>query len=282
MSDLRSNLIRVAYMNRELRPRLMQALTATAMPESDFWKIVDDLGWGTRTTDYKVIKKQLLRNLSPNQAASLQTTFAQMQGKLYKALTAWEENGDTWMETGKHGNPRSFGLGDDSFGDLIAHIIGMGKREFAAVLKNPQLAHDRARKNAFKESFSYALPSTSDYAKLDVSTYQKEWAKVHGLAEWLLMRPEIPRAMVRPLQILTEGTDTLRRKGAHAFIAMEPELVGAAKLVQDWWDKFSRDWEAEASRAAMYKAMPDSLMQPSHIYWGAKNIITDMQDFLLD
>lgn len=282
MSNLRSNLIRTAYLNPALRPRLIQALTSTAMPEAEFWKIVDDLGWGTKTTDYKGLKKHLLRNLSPNQAAAMQTTFAQLRGKLYRTLTEWEEEGDTWLETGKHGNPRSFGLGDDSFGDLIAHIIGMGKQEFFAVLKNPQKALDRARKDAYKESFSYALPHTSDYAMLDVSKYEKEWKRIHELAEWLLMRPEIPRAMVRPLQVLTEGTDTLRRKGAHGFVEMEPALVGAAKLVQDWWDKFSRDWQAEESREAMYAAMPDSLMQPGHIYWGVKNTLTDMRDFLLD
>jgi hypothetical protein len=252
------------------------------MPEAEFWKIVDDLGWGTRTTDFKALKKQLLRNLSPNQAEGMRTTFAQLRGKLYRTLTEWEEEGDTWMETGKHGNPRSFGLGDDSFGDFLAHIIGMGKREYAAALKNPQLALDRARKGAFEESFAYVLPYTSDYAMLDVGKYQKDWERVHELAEWLLMRPEIPRNMVRPLQVLTEGTDTLRRKGAHAFIAMEPELVSAAKLVQDWWDKFSQDWTAEKSRKVMYEAMPDSLMQPGHIYWGVKNLVTDMRDFLLD
>jgi|GEM_PF-2454565 len=296
MSNFRKNLIRVAYTNPELRGSLLQVIASGAMPEPEFWEIVDGLGWGTKTTDYKALKKHLLRNLSPNQADGMRTTFSQMSGKLYRVLTKWEEAGDTgdgaggirtpavsfrtWLETGKRGNPREFGLGDDSFGDLLAHIIGMGKREYEAVLKNPQRALDRARSDGYKESFAYALPYTADYALLDVSTAQKGWEKIHSLAEWLLMRPEIPRALVRPLQVLTEGTHTFNRKGVHAFLENGDELENAAKLIQSWWDKFARDWTATETREILVKAMPDALMHPGHIYWAVKNQISDMRDFL--
>jgi hypothetical protein len=240
------------------------------MPEPEFWKLVDDLGWGTKTTDYKALKKRLVRNMSPNQAAAFSTTLATLRGKLYKVVEQWEDEHDSQI-----------GLGDDGFGDLLHHIIGLGKREYYAALRNPALAHARALKNDFTESFSYATPYTSDYRLLDVGEYRQRGEKVVEVAGWLAQRPE-SREVQKALRVLVDGFDVLGRRGAHEFIAQEEALVGAAKIVEDWWEKMLRDLGWSRSGDALVSEMPAKLMEVSHLYHTVKNIITDMKDYLLD
>lgn len=283
---LRSKLIRMAAAKPELRRDILAAITAAAMPESEFWKIVADLGWGTRSTDYNAIKKKLLRNLSPNQAAAFRTTYEMLRGRLYKAITKWEEEGDEFFSTGQARNPRSIGLGDDSFGDLLAHIIGLGKREFEAVLRKPQLAKDRAMRGDYKESFAYVIPYTSDYAMLDVSHYQQRGEKIAELVEWLSLRPEPPRSIRWAFETLSNGFAALQSYHPHKFSESGDELIMAAKAVQDWWDDLRKAWgrddEKAIAREALVAAMPDHLMDIGHLYWAVRNLVTDMRDFLLD
>jgi len=44
---------------------------------------------------------------------------------------------------------------DDSFGDLVSHIIGMGKNEFDAVMLDPSKARIRALSHDYEEGFCY-------------------------------------------------------------------------------------------------------------------------------
>lgn len=129
------------------------------MSESQFWKIVDGLGWGTRTTDYDAIKQLLMQRLSAQQSEEMRTTFARLREQLRGAMTdrAAGMSIDMWN------------LGDDSFDDLISHIIGLGQREYERVLRDPQRAMPRARlgahgpRSGFTESFSYVIPWEEDY-----------------------------------------------------------------------------------------------------------------------
>ena len=126
------------------------------MDENEFWAIVETLGWGTKTTDYDVVKTNLMKQLPRKTARDLRTVFRYLSENLYREITSYE----------KHHNV-SAGLGDDSFGDLIAHIIGLGRSEYVAVMYDPSLAIGRAKKHDFTESFSYCLPYDSDYDNPD-------------------------------------------------------------------------------------------------------------------
>lgn len=126
---------------------------SASMSYNEFWKITEPLGWGTRTTDYNKIKQHLMETLTPEQGFALIETYLKIRHQLVKQLDRWaDENDDS-----------RFQIGDDSFDDLTNHIIGLGKREYEAVLKNPELAAERAAKWDFKESFSYAIPYKSDW-----------------------------------------------------------------------------------------------------------------------
>jgi len=99
-------------------------------PFDMFWDLVDSIGWGTR--DH----------------------FDQAQEYLIECLESWEDEDED----------RSFGVSDDGFQDLTAHIVGLGEAEYSKVCKDPRLAVTRASNRDYTESFRYALPQV-DYVK---------------------------------------------------------------------------------------------------------------------
>lgn len=273
MPNLRANLIRLAQIHPESRSQLLRVLLASKMPEPQFWALVDGLGWGTKTTDYRALKKKLVRNLSPNDAEGFRTTFGQMTANLSRVLTRWEEDGYEW---GQSSNPRSFGLGDDSWSDLLAHIVGLGKREYKAILANPQKALDRARKGDFKESFAYALPYTDDYALLDVSQYIQRAAPFLELIVWLISQPET-KDIRRALDTLHEGLVLMKQEKVHDLMDRRAEMVAAANAFKAWWQGL----HLRGDQNTLLKRIPRDMSDPSHLSYAVDNILTDMQDYLL-
>jgi len=122
------------------------------MTNKRFWAIVEQIGWGTKTIDYEAIKAELLEVLSVTEAKEMQNKLHEKEEMIRNSLESWEE------DTG-----RNIGLGNDNIMDICAHIVGLGKREWEAAIKNPKIIRDRARANDFEESFSYAIPYDEDF-----------------------------------------------------------------------------------------------------------------------
>jgi hypothetical protein len=134
------------------------------MTEQTFWSIVAELGWGTTTTDYKAIEKVLMKRLTREEAEAMRAHLDAAESRVYKALDQWQREGDY--------DSRYMGS-DDGFGDLIAHIVGLGREEVDAVIADPARAKKRYDASDFRESFSYAIPSADDYGYLSTETYVK-------------------------------------------------------------------------------------------------------------
>lgn len=221
MATLRSKIIRLAHDNPDLRPHLLAFLKKAApMPEAEFWKVVEPYGWGTKTTDYKKIKKDLISRFSLEESESLSETFKAIKGRLYKAL-----------------DRKVSGVGDDSFDDLLSHIIGMGKKEYDAVMKNPALAQDRVNRRDFVESFSYALPYSNDYAKTDIS-YYIGWAE-RQVSEYEELAPAWKEMGLVPDKNLKGALDKvvkalrgfIKDKDIKKFLETEKEVRDAVGVV---------------------------------------------------
>ena len=186
------------------------------MNEDKFWDIVDFIGWG------KICKKDRAydegKAMFMDQVETLEgleafrKVFSEKHNALYQAFDQWEKDGQDWHA---HHNPRSFGLGDDSFGDLIAHCIGLGREEYKACLADPERAHKRALAYDFSESFSYCIPYKEDY-----DSPQEKLARAQdGLTYWIKRLVESPeytgahreverRAMeIAKLQAQVDGTE---------------------------------------------------------------------------
>jgi hypothetical protein len=123
------------------------------MPLEQFWALVAEVDWATRLARPIDEGKSILRErLSRVDAAAFHARLQELRFSLHKVLTDWQE------ETGKE-----FEIGDDSFDDLICHIIGLGQREYEAVLADPAVALERAETGDFLESFLYLAPQPDDY-----------------------------------------------------------------------------------------------------------------------
>jgi hypothetical protein len=123
----------------------------------EFWAEVEKIGW-SKTTSVKKAKRLLLKTWTLEKSKRMRAAFDELRDPLYDACASVE------------------GVGDDSFGDLLAHIIGLGKAEYERVLANPKLAQARVDAGDFVESFSYCLPYEEDYKTLDPRYYVK-WAQ---------------------------------------------------------------------------------------------------------
>lgn len=134
------------------------------MKETEFWAIVDQVDWATLSQgpkDCEIGKGRMLQLLpSLEKLEEFREHYDKKSTGLYILLDTWESD----VEFGDRS--REFGLGDDSFDDLIAHIIGLGQNEYAAVSLQPELALQRARKHQYVESFAYCIPNSSDYASV--------------------------------------------------------------------------------------------------------------------
>lgn len=108
------------------------------------WQIIEDLGWGTKSTDCKKLG-QYLRRIYPNHFDDVEKFVRNKQKILKKELDDWAE---------KHGDKRTYwGMGDDSFDDLTAHIVGLGKNKYSEIMKYPPKAKDIK----YEESFIYVF-----------------------------------------------------------------------------------------------------------------------------
>lgn len=132
-------------------------VTSAAFTDAEGWALVDKIGWGKsyQTLDTDVVKYRLAASLGLERSEAFSAWVDTKEHALYRAIDNWEKKFH-----------KNFDLGDDSFGDLISHIVGCGKAEYDAILANPGLAYDRARKDNFGEKFSYCVPSKYTFSDM--------------------------------------------------------------------------------------------------------------------
>ena len=232
--------------------------TAGGMPEGEFWKMVAKIGWGTKTTDYKAIKAAILNKYhSAKQVDGIRETFGKLKGTLTKRL-------DSWMASEAPAlGVQSWGTGDDGFDDLISHIIGLGWKEYQAVMKDPKLAWDRAQKYKYKESFTYAIPWKNDTDEQDPLRFAK-WAKrAIGEYQVILNDPDL-QAFHKDTKKLMALLKIMAANKPEAYYAKRGE---ATKLAMKIWDGWKRV-KGRLPRDSVEMVRP----------WGVENLGNDLHD----
>jgi len=245
-----------------LSSRIARPVTA-AMSESEFWKIIEPYRWGRGNTNYKEIEKDLMRKLTPKEADALQSAFAKLKGQADRALGDYFEEQGEWV-------------GGDSWDDFLSHIIGMGKQEYEADLKDKDRALARFRKGDYRESFAYALPTSHSYERLDLGKYIK-WAQkeVNAYREILgASEDDIPwkNKLAPDLKKLVDILDDfIRTKDFGAFLDKEDEAKRAAQDVEQVLRRLS----GSGLDGSLGEAVDFARNK-----WGVWNLFTDVRQYL--
>lgn len=219
-----------------------------AMSDSEFWKLVDALGWG-KDHSYKRIKAYILKNWSKEQV----TEFKKVKDKLYDALY-------------KRLFDEVEGVGDDSFSDLLNHIIGLGKREYDANMKDPSRAQKRVNKYDFQESFSYAIPYEDDWKKLERGVAGLNTITI-ALENWEGgLGSDLYKPVQKELKMIVDALRQLKQTGdAAAFQQDFPKLNEATERIKRFREKAKEDFE-------------NKLEAVGHLHWMIQNVSNDLKD----
>lgn len=154
------------------------------MTEDEFWDYVDQINWPQLVDieargggDAIEMGKNRMLKLFPDQEDQEEffTHYCRFSSDMQAYFMTWSDakfadSNDPWS---------GWGTGDDSFGDLISHIIGCGKDVYEAEMADPNLAVKRVatqyeiwgkkakagvkHSDGFTEKFSYCFPEEDDY-----------------------------------------------------------------------------------------------------------------------
>ena len=171
--------------------------------EDLFWEKVAELGWGTETTDYTKLQRRILETWTPEFTASFRKQMDELSHRLYVALTKDIRD-----------------VGDDSFGDLIAHIVGLGHEKYEAVLADHTVAQKMVDDSEYKESFSYAIPYTARDVGMSWEDFLAEEKKGLELGESLAGEDELRRRFISRTQgDWAQTNPEFHRLGAKVLVA---------------------------------------------------------------
>ena len=166
-----------------------------------FWSLVEQIDWATRSkgsTDEG--KRFVLGLLSQEEAEAFRDQMQALESDLSRRFDAYA------AEKGVQ-----YGLGDDSWSDMLSHIIGLGREEYEANLAHPSLALARANAGDYRESFHYIIPWGDDY-EVDKLPHFMEWAG--GLVEEYTSVQELP------------VSDEVKKKAARLATLLTPMAGG--------------------------------------------------------
>lgn len=127
----------------------LDKIIAEPMSEDYFWELISRMDYGS-DLNYKRIKNTFKDEIT--------VRFKVIYNKLYSQL---ESRIDEMLQNNGINNYEDLiDLGDDSLGDLIAHIIGLGKDEYEKCMLDIQEVSAHAKgesdtKEGYSESFDY-------------------------------------------------------------------------------------------------------------------------------
>lgn len=121
------------------------------------WKEIAALGWGTWSSDFRIVGKLMWKLYSPDTIRALRCFVNVQVSKLYGAVEMYEKQEGKRLDIGS----------DDGMSDVIHHVVGMGEVEFNRVLRDLTLLEKRynapyGSPDGYQESFAYCFHADRD------------------------------------------------------------------------------------------------------------------------
>jgi len=129
------------------------------MTEEKYWKIVDKIGWGRNSVDYRKLGEELLQHIQEiEDVEHIRKWTKHFRSELDKILYDSKHN---MIVDEKY----RFWGGDDSYWDFTAHIVGMGKEYYDSVFDD---IHNLFQVGSnFHENFEYLFRYAEKYAETE-------------------------------------------------------------------------------------------------------------------
>ena len=205
------------------------------MNENTFWEVIGSLGWGTETTDYNKIKVKLMERFTFEQIQELEAVDRQVYSRLSEAIKAYEESigqAYDWLP-----------VSDDGYSDLLNHIVGLGREEWEACIKDPQRVKGRADRGDYVESFSYCWPRREDYEQRTLKGFwvwiESEIVRIGRLREGVEIPVKRGQDPNETFRVLDEAFDTviaslriLKQGDIERFLEREKYTMWATNLLR--------------------------------------------------
>ncbi len=125
------------------------------------WKDIEEINWAGRSIQYRGYtegKMYMLENFTKTRCNTIRDFVSERFDDLYDCIQTFEHVNDT--HCGDYG-------GDDSFGDMIHHVIGLGEAKFEEIMEDPSKLNGMD----YTESFSYCLPYDDDFEMLNAECH---------------------------------------------------------------------------------------------------------------
>jgi hypothetical protein len=132
--------------------KLVAASQIESMDENEFWELVERVQWSPNH-DYTLGKQRLVRHLrTAERCQAFRETYDQLRFAVSETISEYEVEHATTLVASS-----------DSYEDLVAHIVGLGRSGYESSLRQPDIIFHRAMEGDYSESFSYCVPFPEDF-----------------------------------------------------------------------------------------------------------------------
>jgi hypothetical protein len=178
--------------------------------KKEFWDLVKVVGW---PCDYDLGKKKIM----------------QITGSAENCKPYYDEYTHAYQQVYAVADRVVTSLGDDSFGDLCAHIIGLGKEVFEKEVANPDLILKRAKAYDFEESFAYCWPYEDDWNYLNVEGF---FDRVNNLIEgYSFAKSATPDLLTEHFDTVISALNLVLTKDLNKFFEQESAVKQSVAII---------------------------------------------------
>ncbi len=157
------------------------------MTKDKFWELVKSTNWEEESKKDKIsfdeMKFNLLLQMSPLELQSFTDHYSTAYKEISKVTSLALKDTDAYVS-------------DDSFSDLVSHVVGLGKEKSDDLINNPEFINEMAESNSYEESFSYVVPFIGDYEKLDFASYGRKAREYQEITESSTIKSNLGDQMV--------------------------------------------------------------------------------------
>ncbi len=162
---------------------------------------------------------------------------------------------------------QELGCGDDSYSDLLAHIVGLGHVAYSEAMLYPQRVKERCDNRKFTESFAYALPHADKFKYLTLQHYIHRATELHNQYDKAYQNEDL-REIHAHAQIVIETAALVQEGMITAAVEREAATRGAA-------DKIAKFYHDRAKQFGAVMIDGGSIANPHTVY----NFFNDLKTY---